>query len=201
MVALATREIVRHVASLPKQPMHATGGGRKLAKSLRESLPETGEPFETLAKLLFSKLIPRTFNTASPGYMAYIPGGGLLHAAVANLIADSVNRYVGVWIAAPGLAQLEANVVQWLCEIVGYQGPTRPGGVLTSGGSMSNLIALVTARQTKLGDRFDDGVAMATPIRLRSRLVPGRAEEVGPPTAARAQRRAPAPRTRGRSTI
>jgi aromatic-L-amino-acid decarboxylase len=158
MIALATREIVRHVASLPKQPMHATGGGRKLAKSLRESLPETGEPFEALAKLLFSKLIPRTFNTASPGYMAYIPGGGLLHAAVANLIADSVNRYVGVWIAAPGLAQLEANVVQWLCEIVGYQGPTRPGGVLTSGGSMSNLIALVTARQTKLGDRFDDGV-------------------------------------------
>ena len=32
------------------------------------------------------------------------------HAAVADLIADSVNRYVGVFAAAPGLAQIEANV-------------------------------------------------------------------------------------------
>ncbi len=44
-----------------------------------------------------------------------------------DLISNTVNRYVGVWAAAPGLAQLESNVVQWLCEIVGY--PSGAGGI------------------------------------------------------------------------
>jgi aromatic-L-amino-acid/L-tryptophan decarboxylase len=158
MVARATTEIVRHVASLPTQPMHATTGGKKLARSLREGLPRTGAEFDDLVGELFAKVVPRTFNTASPGYLAYIPGGGLLHTAVADFITDAVNRYVGVWIAAPGLAQLEANVIQWFCEIVGYSSSPRPGGLLTTGGSMANLIAIVTARESRLGEDFSRGV-------------------------------------------
>ena len=158
MVERATREVVRHVASLPSQPMHATGGGKKLARSLRERLPRSGVDFERLVGQLFGTVIPRSFNTASPGYLAYIPGGGLLHSAVADFIADAVNRYVGVWLAAPGLAQLESNVVEWFCEIVGYPRSPRPGGLLTTGGSMANLIAVVTARENTLGEDFSRGV-------------------------------------------
>jgi aromatic-L-amino-acid decarboxylase len=158
MVEGATREIVRHVASLPEQPMHASGGGKRLARSLREGLPQTGAAFDDLVRQLFRSVIPRSFNTASPGYLAYIPGGGLLHSAVADYIANAVNRYVGVWVAAPGLAQIESNVIQWFCEIVGYPRSPRPGGLLTTGGSMANLIAVVTARASRLGDDFSHGV-------------------------------------------
>ena len=126
MIDRATTEVVRHVASLPTQPMHATGGGKRLARSLREELPREGTPFDELLRLLFAKVIPRTFNTASPGYLAYIPGGGLLHAAVADFVTDAVNRYVGVWVAAPGLAQIESNVIQWFCDVVGYGSAPRP---------------------------------------------------------------------------
>lgn len=156
MVDRAVHAIALHVATLPSQPMHATSGGQALARSLREPLPERGADYERLLRQLFKQVIPRSFNTASPGYLAYIPGGGLLHAAVADLVSDSVNRYVGVWLAAPGLAQLEANVVRWFAEIVGYS--TGFGGLLTSGGSVSNLIAIVTAREEILGDDFSRGV-------------------------------------------
>ena len=158
MVERATDEIVRHVASLPKQPVHATGGMKAFARSLREPLPETGAEYTDLLGTLFKKLVPRSFNTASPGYLAYIPGGGLLHSAVADLIADAVNRYVSVWVAAPGLAQLEQNVVRWLCEIVGYANTPTPGGLLVSGGSMANLLAIVTARESLLGEDFSRAV-------------------------------------------
>jgi aromatic-L-amino-acid decarboxylase len=47
---------------------------------------------------------------------------------------------------------LEANVGRWFCEIVSY--PPESLGLLTSGGSMSNLIAIVTARRDKLPDNF-----------------------------------------------
>src|SRR5262249_46775075 len=135
-------------------------GGIELARSLAEPLPREAQPYAELLELLFERVIPKSFNTAGPGYLAYIPGGGLPHSAVADLIADATNRYVGGFAAAPGLAQIEANVVRWFCQMVGY--PVVSGGVLTSGGSISNFSALVTARRERLPENFLDGVIYAS---------------------------------------
>jgi len=160
LVEAATRRIVDYVESLPRQPSADTDFGPELARSLVEPLPESGRPYGELLDLLFERVVPKGFNTAGPGYLAYIPGGGILHSAVANLIADAVNRYVGVFAAAPGLAQIEANVVRWFCNIVGY--PATAGGILTSGGSLANFSALVTARRELLPDDFLSGVLYAS---------------------------------------
>ena len=118
MVELAMDRIVRHIETLPTQPMHAVAGGKKLARMLKEPLPEVGTPYERLLRLVFGRVIPASLNTASPGYLAYVPGGGLFHAAVADLIADATNRYVGMWQAAPGLVQLEKNVLDWFAAML-----------------------------------------------------------------------------------
>lgn len=155
LVDEAMRRIVEHVESLPSQPAINVEGASEYARTLIEPLPQRGESFETLLDFLFREAIPRSFNAAGPGYLAYIPGGGIFHAAVADLIANAVNRYVGVFAAAPALVQLEANVVRWFCEIVGY--PAGAGGVLTSGGSLANFTAIVTARKALLPDDFMSG--------------------------------------------
>ena len=160
LFALATERVLDHLASLPDQPLHAIAGGKKLAASLVEPLPERGAPAKRLLKLLFGRVIPASLNTASPGYLAYIPGGGLPEAAVADMIALATNRYAGVWMAAPGLVQLEKNVIDWFAGIVGL--PAGSGGILTSGGSMANLIAVVTARREKLPPDFLRGVVYAS---------------------------------------
>ena len=67
---------------------------------------------------------------------------------------------MGVFAAAPALAQLETNVVRWLCRIVGY-GPSA-GGVLTSGGSLANFSALVAARRALLPENFLRGIVYAS---------------------------------------
>lgn len=152
LVDEAMDRIVAHVESLPQQPAQNVEGATEFARTLIESLPKKGEQYETLLDELFDELIPRSFNAAGPGYLAYIPGGGIFHSAVADLIADAVNRYVGVCAAAPALAQIEANVVRWLCEIVGF--PRGAGGGLTSGGSLANFTAFTTARDEKLGEDF-----------------------------------------------
>jgi aromatic-L-amino-acid/L-tryptophan decarboxylase len=152
LIAAATSRIIAHIESLPTQPASNVEGATEYARTLIEPLPERGEPFESLLDFLFEEAIPRSFNAAGPGYLAYVPGGGLFHAAVADLIADAVNRYVGVCAAAPALVQLEANVVRWFCEIVGF--PRGSGGVLTSGGSLANFTSVVTARKAMLPDDF-----------------------------------------------
>lgn len=156
LIDAAARRAVAHVASLPEQPSADVEGGAALARSLVEPLPTEGRPAEELLDLLFERVIPKSFNAAGPGYLAYIPGGGLPHAAVADFVADAVNRYVGVFAAAPGLAQLEANVVRWFADIVGY--PAEARGILTTGGSLATFSALVAARRDRLPEDFLSGV-------------------------------------------
>jgi aromatic-L-amino-acid decarboxylase len=152
IIAAATDRIVAHIESLPSQPAVNVEGATEFARTLVEPLPRNGQSFESLLDFLFEEAIPRSFNAAGPGYLAYVPGGGLFHSAVADLIADAVNRYVGVCAAAPALVQLEANVVRWFCEIVGL--PRGSGGVLTSGGSLANFTSIVAARKAMLPDDF-----------------------------------------------
>lgn len=116
--------------------------------------PATGAP---LARLLeeVEKAAGKGFDPANPGFAAYIPGGGLYAAALADFLACCLNRYTGLAQPAPALVQLEASVLRWLCDV--FRLPRRSQGVLTPGGSMANLSALVTARTAKLGDRFLDG--------------------------------------------
>lgn len=160
LVMQALERIIPHVASLAQQPSVDTDGAMELARTLKELLPETGQSVSGLLDLLFQQVIPKSFNTAGPGYLAYIPGGGIFHSAVADLVTDAVNRYMGLWLAAPGLAQLEANVIRWFCSIVGL--PATANGLLTTGGSLANFSALVTARRERLPENFFSGVLYAS---------------------------------------
>jgi aromatic-L-amino-acid decarboxylase len=95
------------------------------------------------------------FDPANPGFVGYIPGGGLYAAALADFLACALNRYTGISAPAPALVQLEASVLRWLCDQYGL--PPQSQGVLTPGGSMSTLSAVVAARANQLGEDFADG--------------------------------------------
>ncbi len=160
LVEVAAQRIAAHLAAIPDMPLDGaadSAANTALARSLREPLPTRGADAGVVLDDLIGRVVPHSFTTISPGFMAYVPGGGLLHAAVADLVADAVNRYVTVWRAAPGLAEIERTVVRWLCDIVGY--PAGALGVLTTGGSLASLSALITARRARLGDaEFRDTV-------------------------------------------
>jgi glutamate/tyrosine decarboxylase-like PLP-dependent enzyme len=85
-------------------------------------------------------------NPASGSHFGYIPGGGVYPSALGDFLADVTNRYSGVFFASPGAALMERSLVQWMATgLVGL--PAGAGGDLTSGGSMANLSAIVTARE------------------------------------------------------
>src|SRR5213593_4104480 len=90
LVDEAMRRIVGHIESLPTQPAQNVEGATEFARTLIEPLPRQGSAYGQLLDQLFDELIPRSFNAAGPGYLAYIPGGGIFHSAVADLIADAV---------------------------------------------------------------------------------------------------------------
>jgi aromatic-L-amino-acid decarboxylase len=147
--------VLDHVSSLDAQPAHDLGNAELLRASFREAVPEAGRPLDEILSRL-EAAIAKSYNTAGPGYLAYIPGGGVYASALADFIATATNRYVGVSGAAPALAQIEETAVSWLCTLMGLPAGSR--GILTSGGSLSNFCALVTAREERLDEDFQDGV-------------------------------------------
>ena len=86
----------------------------------------------------------RAVDPAGPGYLAYIPGGGLYTAALADFITAAVNRYTTVAALAPAFVDLEETVIRWVADLFDYPADAR--GILTTGGSMANFSAIVTAR-------------------------------------------------------
>lgn len=162
LVGQAVEHLCRFLDSVADQPVD---GARDLHRAAlgpapAADAPETGTDTGAIFRELFDRLVPPSFATTSPGFLAYIPGGGLPQAAVADLVADVINRYVTVWRAAPALAQLEASVVRWLCNIVGF--PAGARGVLTTGGSIAALSALIAARHARLGEDVPGAVIYAS---------------------------------------
>ena len=86
-------------------------------------------------------------TTTSPRFMGYIPGGGLFHSALGDMLAAASNKYSGFAPAAPGAVRIENACTAWLASVIGY--PSTAAGTLTSGGSMANLTAIVAARDAR----------------------------------------------------
>jgi aromatic-L-amino-acid decarboxylase len=161
MLDAARRRIRRYFEQLPAAPADRSREGLARARARASApLPEAPRPLGELLDELFDEVLPLSLNAPGGGYLAYVPGGGLFASALADLVAKTANRYVGVNFAAPLLARLEADVVRWFCGMVGY--PAAAKGVLTTGGSIANLTAVVAARAKILGEDVARGVLYAS---------------------------------------
>lgn len=147
--------VVEQIRTLPSQPSWDLEGAEGVAAGFAEPPPDDGCAIASILERL-RPAVAKSLNAAGPGYLAYIPGGGIPSAALADFVALAVNRFVGIAGPAPALARIEAQAIAWLASLMGY--PPGAGGVLTSGGSISNLIAIVTARVARLPEDFLSGV-------------------------------------------
>jgi glutamate/tyrosine decarboxylase-like PLP-dependent enzyme len=115
------------------------------AAALAAPFPEAGrDPEAVLAE--FDECVARPgITTASGRFTGYRPGGGLFHAALGDFLAAATNKYSGFAPAAPGAVRLENAVANWLAQAIDM--PEGAAGVLTSGGSLANLTAIIAARE------------------------------------------------------
>ncbi len=127
--------------------------------ALRRNPPEDGLPLPEVLRIISDAAEPR-INTVGGGFMAYVPGGGLVTAAIADLIAGVMNPYTGVGAGAPALVALEVNVLHWLAKLVGL--PSTAFGILTSGASLATLSAFLCARTAHIPEDFRFGTVYAT---------------------------------------
>lgn len=130
----------------------------ELVARLDESKPARKD-LDDLLEIL-GKAASKGGNLLHPGFLGFIPNAGAPISAVADYLAALLNRYVGRSGASPAMAQLEWNALRWVARIFGY--PEQARGVFTSGGSLANFTAIVTARRARLGSGYAQGQAFMT---------------------------------------
>lgn len=101
-------------------------------------------PLRDVFRLLEGEVLAPGAHPQHPAHLAYIPGSGLPHAAVADFLAAVSNKYSGVSFSGPGLVRMENLVLRWTADLVGY--PAEAAGATLSGGSLATLTALAAAR-------------------------------------------------------
>ncbi|MCB0396062.1 MAG: aminotransferase class V-fold PLP-dependent enzyme [Flavobacteriales bacterium] len=119
----------------------------KGAGLLDSPLQEDGCDISEALELIGKHVDTPGLNPASGGHLGYVPGGGIYFSALGDYLADVSNRYAGIFFASPGAVRMENQLIEWMAGMVGY--PSDCAGNLASGGSIANLIALVTARDAK----------------------------------------------------
>ena len=108
---------------------------------------ETPKNLSQILQLLEKEVDSQGINAASGAHLGYIPGGGIFPTAMGDYISAVTNKYTGIFFASPGGVRIENQLIRWMCQLVGF--PENSLGNLTSGGSIANLIAIVTARDAK----------------------------------------------------
>jgi glutamate/tyrosine decarboxylase-like PLP-dependent enzyme len=146
-----------YLAEVPEAPSNRPWA-EVFSRRLEPEFTEEGRNAADVLDYVESCVDRPGFATTSPRFMAYIPGGGLFHSALGDLLAATSNKYSGFASASPGAVRLENATTRWLAEVIGY--PEGAAGTLTSGGSIANLTAIVAARDA--GDEEGGGAVYST---------------------------------------
>lgn len=141
----AVAELVAgYVRTLEERPVCPVTTPAELLGLFDEPLPATGMPVEKLVEILHRDVVPNATAIAGPRYFGLFNPAPLPVAVWVETVCSVLNQNAANWRNAPVASVLEARVVRWLGDLIGY--PSSSFGELTSGGSEANLIGLKCAR-------------------------------------------------------
>lgn len=119
---------------------------KKIDISLDEN-PISENDFEELLR----KVVLNTPRTATRKFFNQLFGGRNPKATLGDLLAVLLNNSMYTYKVAGPQVGIEKEIIKRVCSIINY--PSNSDGTITSGGSMSNLIAMLMAR-----DRYNNSI-------------------------------------------
>ena len=131
--------------------------GPKTAQELYDlagnTINEKGLGGHEALKLFKDVLAKACISTDHPRYLAFIPSAPSEYANLFDLVVGASALYGGSWLEGAGAVFAENQALKWISDLAGM--PNTAGGVFVQGGTIGNLSALVTARNTFRNKRKD----------------------------------------------
>jgi len=149
--------IVEHFNTLESKKPVTKASRKDMDAVFLQEAPEKSTPANEVLDFVMKNVIPNSTVISHPKSYSFVPGPSNYISTLADTLATGFNIFSGGWAASPAAAELEIVTMNWLLKIFNF--PVKQGGgIFTSGGSMANLTALVTARRIKCGDDFSKAI-------------------------------------------
>ncbi len=154
-----TKIVAEYAGRLDSIPVASNATPHQIEELFNEPFPEEGSPADAIIERVKLDVIAHAMNVPSPRYYGQFNPTPLPIGVWADALASSLNQNAGAWRNGPTSAIIEARVIRWLCELVGYDQASF--GTLASGGTEANLIALKCARDKIHAGATERGVRSA----------------------------------------
>src|SRR5260370_15113123 len=114
----------------------------------RASLPKEGHPLSESLELFERFIKPCGTGNGHPAFMGWVHGAGTPVGMVAEMLAAGLNANCG---GRDQIAlEVERQIALWMSEAFGF--PDAAAGLFVTGTSIANFLALLVARNHRLGD-------------------------------------------------
>lgn len=140
--------VSEYFATIREQPVLAPNYAGKTKEAINVELPLEGRPLDELIDECRT-VMDLSRHNGHPRFFGYIASPSTPIGAYADLIASALNANITCWRSGPSGTEIEQLVVRWLGSLIRYDDNAK--GLLTSGGSMANMIALLIASRHKGG--------------------------------------------------
>jgi len=147
---LLDRFAARYFATVADRPVYPALDRAALRELKQQALPRTGQPLEALFDELEQVVVPNSTQTAHPRFLPYVQPSPNALSPYADHVAAILNQNCNLWHLSPAANAVEQTVLGWFAEL--FAMPATASGILTSGGSMANMVAVAAARDHALGD-------------------------------------------------
>jgi glutamate/tyrosine decarboxylase-like PLP-dependent enzyme len=151
--------ILEHVTDLDGRRVTPESSPSDIEELFAEPLPEQGVTLENILNRFRDEVAPNSMLVPSPRYFGQFNPTPLPVGVWADALSSALNQNAGAWRNGPASAMIEARVIRWLCDLIGYS--PQSFGTLASGGSEANLIALKCARDHVASSIKDRGIRTA----------------------------------------
>jgi len=138
-----------HVLSACERPVW-TAVPHEVRAVLAEPAPRAGAGLERTVEELTRLILPYPTGNTHPRFFGWVHGTGTASAVVPALFAAAMNVNCGGRDHAG--TYVERAVLDWSKELLGF--PRNAGGILVTGTSQANLLALAAAREKAEGDQL-----------------------------------------------
>lgn len=143
--SMATGLLARKTGVLPAV---SSGAREKIALP---AISAGGISVEQGMEVLLDKVFTQMLPTDNKRYYSFIPSTASPLSWLGGMITDAFNPHAATWSHSLGPSSVEDAVIRYCADKIGF--PASAGGLLVSGGSVSNLAALTLARDTKLTEQ------------------------------------------------
>ena len=134
----------------------------EIDQRFRSPVPQSGAGAEGAYEDFLELVLPYPTGLHHPRWWGWAGGTGSPMGMMASLLGAGMNSVPGNFNDAA--SRVEAQLLSWMKSVMGF--PEDASGIVTSGGSVANIIALTVARDARAGsDVVNDGVG-AAPGRL-----------------------------------